>query len=217
MTRLRLVLIKSLASLCDPDSLSASIFITPGRSTATTIRYYIFDLAPCSLYYFCQGNYTGKIPSDGEALKQMAKGLFYIHRQQFVHRDIKPSNIFISKNEPVKLMLANFSLYVDDDEPAKTFTISSDTWALGCAFFYFLTRGIHPFGTNSKKIRYNMLVKQRPSVEFETRFKTLQSSNNEMVEVYQLIRDMIKVEPSKRIPLELVIEKLERIYPADSS
>jgi hypothetical protein len=29
--------------------------------------------------------------------------------------------------------------------------------------------------------------------------------------------DMIQVEPSKRIPLELVIEKLERIYPADSS
>ena len=47
--------------------------------------------------------------------------------------------------------------------------------------------------------------------------ETLQSSNNEMVEVYQQIRDMIQVEPSKRIPLELVIEKLERIYPADSS
>ena len=74
------------------------------------IGYYIFDLAPCSLFDFFQHNYTGKMPSDGEALKQMAKGLFYIHRQQFVHRDIKPSNILISKNEPVKLMLANFSL-----------------------------------------------------------------------------------------------------------
>ena len=144
------------------------------------------------------------MPSDGEALKQMAKGLFYIHRQQFVNRDIKPSNILISKNEPVKLMLANFSLCkaitdldtysiesgnngdeqwmapeilecfdedVDDDEPAKLFTISSDTWALGCAFFYFLTRGIHPFGTNFDKIRYNMLVKQKPLVEFESKFK----------------------------------------------
>jgi serine/threonine-protein kinase/endoribonuclease IRE1 len=144
------------------------------------------------------------MPSDGEALKQMAKGLFYIHRQQFVNRDIKPSNILISKNEPVQLMLANFSLCkaitdldtysiesgnngdeqwmapeilecfdedVDDDEPAKLFTISSDTWALGCAFFYFLTRGIDPFGTNFKKIRYNMFVKQRPSVEFESKFK----------------------------------------------
>ena len=144
------------------------------------------------------------MPSDGEALKQMAKGLFYIHRQQFVNRDIKPSNILISKNEPVQLMLANFSLCkaitdldtysiesgnngdeqwmateilecfdedVDDDGPAKTFTISSDTWTLGCAFFYFLTRGIHPFGTNFKKIRYNMFVKQRPSVEFESKFK----------------------------------------------
>ena len=29
--------------------------------------------------------------------------------------------------------------------------------------------------------------------------------------------DMIQVEPSKRIPLELVIEKLERIYPSNSS
>jgi hypothetical protein len=47
--------------------------------------------------------------------------------------------------------------------------------------------------------------------------ETLQSSNNEMVEVPQLIREMIQVEPSKRIPLELFIEKLERIYPSDSS
>jgi hypothetical protein len=47
--------------------------------------------------------------------------------------------------------------------------------------------------------------------------ETLQSSNNEMVEVYQQIRDMIQLEPSKRIPLELVIEKLERIYPSNSS
>ena len=54
-------------------------------------------------------------------------------------------------------------------------------------------------------------------MSFQHVSETLQSSNNKMVEVYQLIRDMIQVEPSKRISLELVIEKLERIYPSDSS
>ena len=59
----------------------------------------------------------------------------------------------------------------DDDEPLQILSISSDIFALGCVFFYFLSRGIHPFGKNLKKIRYNMLVKQRPSVEFKSKFK----------------------------------------------
>jgi serine/threonine protein kinase len=186
------------------------------------------------------------MPSDGEALKQMAKALQYIHGLKFVHRDIKPSNIVISKSEPVKLMITNFSLCKattdsgtyslgsgnkgteewiapeisncfdddDDDEPVKILSISSDTWALGCVFFYFLTRGIHPFGKNLKKIRYNILVKERASIEFE---KTLQSSNEKMVKVCKLIGDMIHVEPEKRISLEHVVKDLEIIYPSDTN
>jgi serine/threonine protein kinase len=36
-------------------------------------------------------------------------------------------------------------------------TIQSDTFAAGCVFIYFLTRGTHPFGSNSFEIPVNIL------------------------------------------------------------
>lgn len=39
---------------------------------------------------------THLMPTESNALKQMARGLQYIHEQSFVHRDIKPANILIS-------------------------------------------------------------------------------------------------------------------------
>jgi serine/threonine protein kinase len=145
------------------------------------------------------------MPSNCEGMLQMAKGLHYIHSNNFVHRDIKPSNVLISKNEPVRLMIADFGLckattncgsfsmgsgnkgtegwmapeiigssYTDDydydnQQPLKRFSIASDIWALGCLFFYFLTKGIHPFGKNFRKIRRNILVDGIP-VEIDGKF-----------------------------------------------
>lgn len=39
---------------------------------------------------------THLMPTESNALKQMACGLQYIHEQSFVHRDIKPANVLIS-------------------------------------------------------------------------------------------------------------------------
>ncbi len=36
-------------------------------------------------------------------------------------------------------------------------SIQSDTFAVGCVFFFFLTRGKHPFGNNSSRIPGNIL------------------------------------------------------------
>lgn len=194
-------------------------------------RYYAFELAAGSLSDFCQGYYKGKIPSDGEALKQMTKALQYIHGLKFVHRDITPSNIVISESQPVKLMITNFSLceasgnssfvrkvteewrapeifFDDDDDEEPVNGFSSDTWALGCVLFYFLTRGIHPFGKTLKKIWYNIFVKERASIDF-----ALQSSDQKMTKVWKLIGEMIHIEPEKRISLEHVVQDLEIIYP----
>jgi serine/threonine protein kinase len=47
-----------------------------------------------------------------------------------------------------------------DDTPSEELphgTIQSDTFAAGCVFFYFLTRGKHPFGNNSSRIPGNIL------------------------------------------------------------
>jgi serine/threonine protein kinase len=148
------------------------------------------------------------MPSDGEALKQMAAGLLYIHGKQFAHLNIKPSSVFISSSAPVQLMIAKFGSCeattdagtfsigydnasgaagwmapeileyfdhfdadsdYDGEEPVNNFSIACDTWSLGCLFFYFLTRGIHPYGEDDDTIRWNIVVEQNPA-ELEGKF-----------------------------------------------
>jgi serine/threonine protein kinase len=179
------------------------------------IRYYIFELAAGTVDDFCLGIYKGKMPSDYEALKQMAAGLLYIHGKRFAHLNIKPSSVFISTSEPVRLMIAKFGLcedtdmrkyyegtfligcdnkrgefawmapeifeyfirldhcdYVvsdlDEEEPDSTFSITCDTWSLGCLFFYYLQRGIHPFG---KDMLISKERKRRPA-ELKSKFSS---------------------------------------------
>jgi serine/threonine protein kinase len=138
------------------------------------------------------------MPSDAEALKQMAAGLLYIHGKGFAHLNINPYSVFISTSEPVRLMIAQFSSYVattdtgtfaigcyfkgsadvwmapeifeffyyydgyGDEQPVDSFSIASDIWSLGCLFFYFLTRGVHPFGDDNDIIPWKILMKKNP-------------------------------------------------------
>lgn len=148
------------------------------------------------------------MPSDDEALKQMAAGLLYIHDKRFAHLNIKPSSIFISSSEPVRLMIAKFGLCEpttdagtfsigcdnesgefgwmapeiveyfdhfdadsddDEEEPVNNFSIACDTWSLGCLFFYFLKRGVHPFGKNNLVIGWNIAAEETPA-KLESKF-----------------------------------------------
>lgn len=51
------------------------------------------------------------MPSEANALSQMACGLDYIHQRSFVHRDIKPANVLISTTDlsgSIVLKIADF-------------------------------------------------------------------------------------------------------------
>ena len=55
----------------------------------------VLELCEATVDDYIQGTYKGSMPTEREALKQMANGLNYIHLQRFVHRDIKPANVLI--------------------------------------------------------------------------------------------------------------------------
>jgi serine/threonine protein kinase len=128
-----------------------------------------------SVFDYCQGNYTGDVPSAANGLLQMISGLDYIHSEGFIHRDIKPENALIFPSGQIKisdfgLMMPRFTNHAHDGRPMslemrapeiigfgvinqgneeqyeKCHTKASDTFSLGCLLFSFLTKGKHPFG-----------------------------------------------------------------------
>ena len=113
--------------------------------------------------------------NDLNCLHQMACGVQYIHSQSVVHRDIKPSNVLVSKSDTnflLKISSFGLSKYTsgtgsfslsgvkgtpiymapemlklsDRSEGLARGSLASDVFSLGCVFFYFITRGLHPFG-----------------------------------------------------------------------
>lgn len=150
-------------------------------------RYFILELCVATVEDFCRAKehpqrYDGSMPSNRDALIQIAKGIRYIHSKKLVHRDIKPANILISQDG--RLKLSDFSLIKRTQEGCYTETVirgsgkwmapellekifnnlsddsdgteAVDFFAAGCVFFFLLKRGIHPFGTNKFAIEENI-------------------------------------------------------------
>ncbi len=127
--------------------------------------------------------YRGPMPPDAEVLLQLAKGLEYIHQMGLFHRDIKPSNALIALNsttQQVKMKWADFGYTMTDwngtfnwlapeiltflnensteNEDKKRGTVKSDVFAEGLVFGYFLSGGVHPFGSASNEIGKNIII-----------------------------------------------------------
>ena len=126
-----------------------------------------------------------ELPPDVLVLCQIAVGLDFIHSRNLVHRDVKPDNILISATRPVQMKLSDFGfskkvspqgtfsqsglkgtlnwmapemLQIMDDKPNELprGSTQSDTFAAGCVFFYFTTRGSHPFGNQIYAVPANI-------------------------------------------------------------
>jgi serine/threonine protein kinase len=71
------------------------------------------------------------MPSDIEALCQMANGLDYIHSKNVVHRDIKPDNVLISPSYILKISDFGFS-----KPTAPTGSFSANSGPQGTRIYY---------------------------------------------------------------------------------
>ena len=159
-------------------------------------RLIVLELCAGTLQDVCRNKYKGPpLPPDEIVLYQIACGVGYIHSKKLVHRDIKPENILISLTDPVTMKISDFGLsksvnsrgtfsvsgirgtfdwmapeflaMVDSEEEiAKRGSVKSDIFSTGLVFFYFVTRGIHPFGENIL-IMTNILQDKRVNWESE--------------------------------------------------
>lgn len=93
-------------------------------------------------------------------MKQILRGLTYIHSANVMHRDLKPANILVNSNCDIKICDFGLAreLGVDNDHDfteyvvtrwyrspelllgAKDYTASVDIWSVGCIFAELLTR-----------------------------------------------------------------------------
>ncbi len=66
------------------------------------------------------------MPSELDALIQMAEGLAYIHSKNFVHRDIKPENVLVSISTTSRILkISDFGLCRPVTETSGSFSGSS--------------------------------------------------------------------------------------------
>ena len=145
-------------------------------------RYFALELCAGTLKDWVLKKYEGPIPSENDCLFQMANGLAYIHSMKYAHRDISPDNVLIAIDGN-RLLISDFGL-CKQVTASGSYSISrnvgketwqapeliqpvdqvrgrnkSDTFALGCVFFHFLTKGLHPFEGKSKWEIQNSITK----------------------------------------------------------
>ena len=133
--------------------------------------------------WFCI-EYLKPIPvvsGKNEGMLQMVSGLEYLHLRDLIHRNLKPNNILVfSTSKSVQFKLSDvgqtknyLSVWMApellnkcrDDPPSISncmFNAASDVWSLGCIFYYFLTKGSHPFKDCSMVETLLRIVEGRP-------------------------------------------------------
>ncbi|KAI9561018.1 hypothetical protein GHT06_011974 [Daphnia sinensis] len=102
-------------------------------------RYWILERCLGTVRDYINGDekYEGHMPTEVEALMQMANGLIYIHSKNIVHRDIKPGNILIAESsDPTLKFVLKISDFACSKPMAPTGKHSVSTGPRGTRAYY---------------------------------------------------------------------------------
>ena len=189
--------------------------VLENKINCISFRYFAVELFHATLEQFCNGQYTGRMPSDANVLCQIANGIDFLHSKGLAHGQLNPNTILIA--QPLRMKISEFGLSrfirsqtknemsepienqvdlqsrfgamqidkhfqrqrlksIEDQETTShptcwmlpgswstateqngnemitpQPTVHGDEFAAGCVFFYFLTKGSHPFGSLNMK------------------------------------------------------------------
>jgi len=141
-------IVQYLDSSIDEDNLNIFLEYVPGGSVASLLRNY--------------GAFEESLTANW--VRQILRGLEYLHGQTIIHRDIKGANILVDNKGGIKLSDFGVSKKVEDTLPKNhrpslqgsvfwmapevvkqtAYTSKADIWSLGCLIIEMLT-GQHPF------------------------------------------------------------------------
>lgn len=162
-----------------------------------------------------EGNFTEKDAS--RIARQMTEAISYLHKLNIVHRDLKPENLLFAHRENTdRIMVTDFGLakLIDDETTLKTacgtpnyvapeilmqrgYSKEVDVWSLG-VILYILLCGYPPFYDESDAVLFEIIMKGK--FDFDERYWRDISK-----EAKSLIRNMLHVDPRKRLTTEQVL------------
>ena len=195
------------------------------------LRFVAGEISAGTLLDLVMGDYKG--PSVGTfrlVLKQVSKGLEYLHEKKIFHRELKPANVFISRADgtvrPI-MKLGNFGIHVNKKEGAlicnfagskswlppeiytsMEFTAAMDLFALGLLLGFTLSRGRHPYG-DDEEIRVSRIKKNEPITLSVHNLKNVKDA----AEVFQLICSLLSADPTERPQVSTVLKHAFFIKP----
>lgn len=141
-------------------------------------------------------------------LKQILKGVGYIHKEGYIHRDLKPGNIFLTITNSISVKIGDFGLAIKyndnhvsyavgtllymapeliDGTKAKIYTYKVDVFSLGLILF----ETVHPLNKNRIELIEQAKKRKFPNMFYETNKA-------------EVISSMLKEEPCNRPSIEEV-------------
>eukprot|EP00755_Sulcionema_specki_P033366 Sspe_Gene.100587::Locus_75270_Transcript_1_1_Confidence_1.000_Length_977::g.100587::m.100587 len=142
---------------------------------------------------------------------QLCEAINYAHKHNVIHRDIKPENLLLDANQNLKLADFGWSVlarrpmrttycgtpdYIPPEmASSKSYDFRVDIWCIG-VFAYECLLGKPPFQADDDAAREKRILAQDYSFPEDPVLPD---------EAYDLIRNLIQVDPSKRMPLDQVL------------